>query len=104
MTPLSGPDGGVTSVMLTSRDVTSLVEAQTALAESEAKYRNLVELAPDAILIHQDETIVFANPAAVAMLGADEAGGPRRPADTRHRPSRQAGAREMEHRGGPAGR
>ncbi len=71
VTPLSGLDGGVTSVMLTSRDVTSLVEARTSLAESEEKYRNLVELAPDAILIDQDETIVFANPAAVAMVGAE---------------------------------
>jgi PAS domain S-box-containing protein len=69
MTPLSGPGGDVASVMLTSRDVTPLVEAQTALAESEAKYRNLVELAPDAILIHQDGSIVFANQTAAAMLG-----------------------------------
>ncbi len=44
MTPLTGPDGRVTAVMLTSRDVTPLTEAQTALAESEAKYRHLVEL------------------------------------------------------------
>ena len=57
--------------MLTSCDVTSLVEARTSLAESEEKYRNLVELAPDAILIHQDETIVFANPATLAMFGAE---------------------------------
>ena len=98
MTPFPGPDGGVTSVMLTSCDVTSLVEARSSLAESEEKYRNLVELAPDAILIHQDETIVYANPASVALFGADEGGGPRRPADTRLCPSGQAGTREMEHR------
>ncbi len=40
------------------------------LVESETKYRNLIELAPDAILIHQDGKIVFVNPAAVALLGA----------------------------------
>ena len=55
------------------RDVAPLVRAQASLAESEAKYRNVVELSPDAILIHQDGAIVFANPAAVAML---RAGGP----------------------------
>jgi PAS domain S-box-containing protein len=38
-------------------------------AESEAKYRNLVELSPDAILIHQDGTIVFANRAAAELIG-----------------------------------
>jgi PAS domain S-box-containing protein len=40
------------------------------LSESEAKYRNLVELSPDAILIHQHGLIVFANPAAAVLVGA----------------------------------
>jgi PAS domain S-box-containing protein len=62
------------------KDVTKRESAEKALAESEAKYRNLVELAPDAIMILQDSAIVFANPAAVAMLGFGRAddliGGP----------------------------
>ncbi len=51
-------------------DIPDPERLRSELAESEAKYRNLVELSPDAILIHQDGTIVFANPAAAALLGA----------------------------------
>jgi PAS domain S-box-containing protein len=51
-------------------DITGRKHAEEALAESEAKYRNLVELSPDAILIHLDGMIVFANPAAVALVGS----------------------------------
>ena len=35
------------------------------------RYRRLVDSLPDGILIVEDELIVFANPAAVALLGAD---------------------------------
>ncbi len=38
--------------------------------EHEARYRQLVELAPDAILIHDGERIVLANAAAVHLAGA----------------------------------
>jgi two-component system cell cycle sensor histidine kinase/response regulator CckA len=38
--------------------------------EHEARYRQLVELAPDAILIHDGERIVLANAAAVRLAGA----------------------------------
>ncbi len=40
------------------------VQAVRDLAESEERYRSLVELTPDAILVHSQGTILFANPAA----------------------------------------
>ncbi|WP_245651296.1 ATP-binding protein [Paramagnetospirillum marisnigri] len=45
---------------------------QTArdLAESEERYRSLIEMAPDAILVHCHGTIVFANPASSEVFGA----------------------------------
>ena len=43
------------------------------LLESEARYRELVEDTPDAIFIHVDERIVYANRAALALLGATAA-------------------------------
>jgi PAS domain S-box-containing protein len=52
-----------------NRDVTEPERLRRELGESEEKYRNLVELSPDAILIHQDGVIVFANPAAAALVG-----------------------------------
>lgn len=44
------------------------------LAEALAHFRALVELSPDAILIHQDGVIRFANPAAARLWGATEIG------------------------------
>ena len=40
------------------------------LEESEARYRTLVELIPDAIWIHSVGRVVFANPAACILFGA----------------------------------
>ncbi len=44
-------------------------EAETALRESENKYRNLVERANDGIVILQDGLIRFANPSAISLSG-----------------------------------
>ena len=43
---------------------------ELALRESEEKYRRLVEVCPLGVLVHSDERIVFANPVAVQLLGA----------------------------------
>ncbi|MFQ5576448.1 MAG: ATP-binding protein [Anaerolineae bacterium] len=40
------------------------------MAESEERYRRLVEFSPDAVLVHAEGKFVFANPAAVTLLGA----------------------------------
>ena len=42
------------------------------LKRSEERYRNLVELSPDAVLIHRDNSIVFVNTAALRLFGAAE--------------------------------
>lgn len=44
------------------------------LAESEERYRSLVELTPDPILVHSQGTIVFANQAAARVLAAPDGG------------------------------
>lgn len=41
------------------------------LAESEERYRSLIELTPDAILVHSMGEIVFANPAARQVFAAE---------------------------------
>lgn len=41
-----------------------------SLRESELAYRELVELSPDAIHVHEEGRIVFVNPAAVKLYGA----------------------------------
>ena len=51
-------------------DVTERAKAEEAQRESEERYRSLVELSPDGILVHRDGRVVFANEAAARLLGA----------------------------------
>jgi PAS domain S-box-containing protein len=44
---------------------------EVALRETEERYRRLVELSPDAILVHSEGRFVFANSAAARLFGAD---------------------------------
>ncbi|MBX3023294.1 PAS domain S-box protein [bacterium] len=56
-------------------DITGRVRAETALRESEGRYRDLVERSPDGIGVHRDLRLVFLNRAGAELLGA------RRPLD-----------------------
>lgn len=44
--------------------------AEQTLKESEERYRLLVELSPEAIIVQSDDKIVYANPAAANLFGA----------------------------------
>jgi PAS domain S-box-containing protein len=48
------------------------VKAEDALQESEARYRALVELSPEAIAIHEDGKFVYVNPAGAKLIGASK--------------------------------
>lgn len=52
------------------RDTSERRKTEEALRESEEKYRRLVEASPDAIFVHVDGKFVYANPAAVKLVGA----------------------------------
>ena len=52
------------------RDVTERDRAETALRESEERYRRLVELSPDGIGVYVDGRIVFVNAAGARIFGA----------------------------------
>ena len=41
---------------------------------SEAQFRRVIEAAPDGIVVSRDGVALFANPAAIALLGYDHAG------------------------------
>lgn len=47
-------------------------QAETALRETEDRYRRLVESSPDAIVVHRGGVISFANPAAGRLVGAGD--------------------------------
>ncbi|MGY8655776.1 MAG: PAS domain S-box protein [Verrucomicrobiia bacterium] len=68
--PLRDKRGKVNGVIGISRDITKHKRAQRSLQESEQRYRQLVDLAPDAVLVHRQGKILFANPMARDMLGA----------------------------------
>jgi PAS domain S-box-containing protein len=56
------------------QDVTLLKQMEMKLRESEEKYRSLVELSAEAILIHRGGRIAYINPACMRLLGASHAG------------------------------
>ena len=45
--------------------------AEQALREAEERHRNLIEFLPDAVLVSDGDRVVFANPAAARLVGAD---------------------------------
>ena len=58
------------AVIGTFRDMTKERARESALRESEDKYRTLVESSFDGILIHQDGKVVYLNTAALRLFGA----------------------------------
>jgi diguanylate cyclase (GGDEF)-like protein/PAS domain S-box-containing protein len=55
------------------RDISDLKHSQEILKENAMRYRQLVELSPEAIFVHRNNRFVLLNQAAVRMLGAYDA-------------------------------
>ncbi|MEO8004920.1 MAG: PAS domain S-box protein, partial [Betaproteobacteria bacterium] len=64
---------GRPAVQVIARDIDGRKRGERALAELQARYRQLVELSPDSIHIHQDGRLVFVNSACVRLFGAQSA-------------------------------
>ncbi len=63
-------EGGVVAVY---SDITDIKEQEQAQAERERLYRQMLEALPDAIVISENDRVVFINAAAVRLFGADSA-------------------------------
>ncbi len=69
LVPILDEAGEVEMLVFSLEDVTARKRSELALEESEARYRALVELSPDPILVVADDRIAFANPACVDLAG-----------------------------------
>ncbi|MDQ6965985.1 MAG: PAS domain S-box protein, partial [Mariprofundaceae bacterium] len=61
--------GGRPALVSNIRDISERKQAALAIAERENKFRELVRMVPDALIVHQDGRLVFANDAAVRLFG-----------------------------------
>ena len=68
---LQDASGRITRMAGTVQDITDARRAQESLREAEERYRKVVEVSPDAILVQQDGFFVYVNPAAMRLLRAD---------------------------------
>lgn len=55
------------------QEIAERKRTEEALRESQERYRSLVDESPYAIVVHQNNTLIFANPAAAHLLGAKNA-------------------------------
>ena len=56
-------------VLWVARDVSEARFAAEAIKESEARFRNLVEHSPQAVALHAEARLIYANPACATLLG-----------------------------------
>jgi PAS domain S-box-containing protein len=70
LSPIFGADGDVVGISTIARDITERTRLERLLRDSEKRYHTQVELAPDAIVVHQDGRFVYANCAALGIYGA----------------------------------
>lgn len=70
MVPLRGAAGTITAVLGVTRDVTERKKAEQRLRQSEERYRRLLSLLPDAVMVNRENRIIFINEQGLRLFGA----------------------------------
>jgi len=70
--PVLDPQTQTTVYRTVMMDITKRLLVEKALQENEKRYRELVELSPDAIWVHCEGWFVLANPAALEFFGVEK--------------------------------
>ncbi len=71
--PIPAEAGAPAGWVAVANDVTERKRAEAELAEREERYRTLVESSPEPVAVHSGGQVVYANRAALALLGATSA-------------------------------
>lgn len=71
--PIRDAGGTIVRIEGVLTNITEWKKLLASIRESEERYRQLIDTLPEAIIIHQQGTIVFINSAAIALLGAQNA-------------------------------
>ncbi len=72
--PLRGSQGQILSIRWLIQDVSQQRQAERKVQESEQRYRSLVEMLPNGVLVHRQGRILFINQAGAAIVGAASPG------------------------------
>ena len=72
-TPWYDTNGDIIGLVGVARDITDRVRTEEMLRAGEQRYRVLVEEAPEAIVVHRDGIIVFANSTGAQLVGESDA-------------------------------
>ncbi len=66
--PVFDAEGEITNLAVFAKDITVSKNAEEALRDSEDRFRKVVELSPDAIIIHSGRETEFVNEAGIKMF------------------------------------
>jgi len=70
LSPILAADGAIIGVSAVARDITERKRMEQSLRESEKRYRTMVEMAADGVVVHQEGRFVYTNCAALGIFGA----------------------------------
>ncbi len=76
ISPVRDASGAIVRYIAQKEDITARLQTERALAESEQRFRSLIENAPVAVIVHNFNRCLYANVTALRLFGYDESTDP----------------------------